>query len=492
LVGAGDIASCATTGDEATAALLDSIDGTVFTAGDNVYDTGTAAEFANCYNPSWGRHKSRTRPVTGNHDYATAGASGYYGYFGAAAGDPAKGYYSYNLGAWHVIVLNSTCSAVGGCGAGSPQDQWLRADLAASSAACTVAIWHHPLFSSGTVHGGDATYVNFWQALYENGADVVIAGHDHLYERFGLQTATGAADVDFGLRQFTVGTGGRSHYAAGTPVANSEVINSATFGVMKLTLHANSYDWEFVPEAGKTFTDTGTASCHGAPSVSPPPPPPPPPSSGPVTFRSASSNGSPDSRSSITIAKPTGTQAGDVMVCSIVLNDDDPSVSAPPGWTLVRQDGVLNAVMQAVFVRVAGAAEPSSYTWNIPDFRRIAGGISSYSGVDTAHPIDAHNGATDSVGSTSIIAPSITTTTAGAMLLHLAAINAEGTISPPPGSTERWESNAFRVDSPRDALAAFSDIVQADAGATGNRTAVASLPGKNVGVLVALRPAPSP
>jgi hypothetical protein len=180
------------------------------------------------------------------------------------------------------------------------------------------------------------------------------------------------------------------------------------------------------------------------------------------------------------------------MVASIVLNDDDPSVSPPAGWTLVRQDAVLNAVMQAVFVRVAGASEPSSYTWSIPDFRRIAGGISSYSGVDTAHPIDAHNGATDSAGSTSITAPSITTTTDGAMLLHLAAINAEGTISPPAGSTERWENSAFRVDSTRDALAEVSDVVQASAGVTGSRTAVASQSGRNVAVLLALRPAPTP
>ncbi len=490
LVGAGDIASCASTGDEATAALLDSIDGTVFTVGDNVYDSGTAAEFTNCYGPSWGRHKFRTRPVAGNHDYATAGASGYYGYFGTAAGAAGKGYYSYNLGAWHVVVLNSNCNAVGGCGAGSPQDQWLRADLAASNAACTVAIWHHPLFSSGGVHGSDPATLNFWQALYESGADLVIAGHDHLYERFAPQTSTGALDVDFGLREFVAGMGGRSHYGVGTVRPNSEVRNADTYGVLKLDLHVNGYDWEFVPEAGKTFTDSGTASCHGAPDVSPPPPPPPPPGSGPVTFRAASSDGSNDSRSSITIAKPAGTQAGDVMVASVVLNDDDPSISAPAGWTLVRQDAVLNAVLQAVFVRVAGASEPASYTWSIPDFRRITGGISTYSGVDTAHPVDAHNGATDAVGSTSIVAPSITTTTAGAMILHLAAINAEGTIAPPGGSTERWENHAFRVDSTRDALAASADMVQADAGATGSRTATASQSGRNIGVLLALRPAP--
>jgi hypothetical protein len=492
LVGAGDISSCSSSGDEATAALLDSIDGTVFTLGDNVYDNGSATQFANCYDPSWGRHKFRTRPVAGNHDYATTGAAGYFGYFGAAAGQAGQGWYSYNLGAWHVIVLNSNCNAIGGCGAGSAQEQWLRADLAASNAACTVAMWHHPLFSSGGVHGSNPATLALWQALYEAGADLVLTGHDHVYERFAPQTATGSLDLDFGLTEFIVGTGGASHYGFATVQPNSVARNADTFGALKLDLHLNGYDWAFVPEAGKTYSDSGTASCHAAPSTDPPPPPPPPPppGSGPIAFRAASSNGSNDTRSSITIAKPTGTQAGDVMVASIVLNDDDPAVLAPAGWTLVRQDAVQNAVMQTIFVRVAGASEPASYTWSIPDFRRITGGISAYSGVDTSHPVDAHNGATDALGSNSIVAPSITTTTPGAMILHLAAINAEGTIAPPSGSTERWENFAFRTDSTRDALAESSDVIQTDAGATGSRIATASQSGRNIGVLLALRPAP--
>ncbi|MCH7718695.1 MAG: metallophosphoesterase, partial [Chloroflexi bacterium] len=152
LVGAGDIASCASSGDEATADLLDGIAGTVVTFGDNAYQSGTESEFADCYEPTWGRHKARTRPAPGNHDYITPGASGYFEYFGAAAGDPSKGYYSYDLGAWHVIAINSNCSQVGGCDAGSPQEQWLRADLAESPTSCTVAYWHHPRFSS-SLHG---------------------------------------------------------------------------------------------------------------------------------------------------------------------------------------------------------------------------------------------------------------------------------------------------------------------------------------------------
>jgi len=165
LVGAGDIAACGSSGDEATTALLDAIDGTVFTLGDNVYDSGTRREFAECYDPTWGRHKGRTRPAAGNHDYGTARASGYFGYFGEAAGDPSTGYYSYDLGAWHIVVINSNCEPVGGCQAGSPQEAWLRADLAAHPVDCILAYWHHPRFSSGP-HGGTDEMRAIWRALY--------------------------------------------------------------------------------------------------------------------------------------------------------------------------------------------------------------------------------------------------------------------------------------------------------------------------------------
>ena len=258
MVGAGDVASCSSSGDEATANLLDTIDGTVFTVGDLAYDNGTAAEFTNCYDPSWGRHKSRTKPSPGNHEYNTAGATGYYGYFGAAAGDPAKGYYSYDLGDWHIIVLNSNIAR----SAGSTQEQWLRADLAASTKTCTLAYWHHPRFSSSAVHGNDVSVQPFWQALYDANADVILSAHDHSYERFAPQDPTGGADATRGIREFIVGTGGRSHYALGTVKVNSQVYNGDTYGVMKLTLSAGSYAWQFVPVAGGTFTDSGTGSCH--------------------------------------------------------------------------------------------------------------------------------------------------------------------------------------------------------------------------------------
>jgi len=258
LVGAGDIASCGSDGDEATAAILDGIEGIVFTTGDNAYPDGTAADFANCYAPSWGRHKARTRPSPGNHDYHTTDGAGYFGYFGAAAGAAGAGYYSYDVGAWHVVSLNSNIDM----DAGSPQEQWLRADLAATGKRCTLAYWHHPRFSSGSSHGSSTRSHGVWVALYEHGAEIVLAGHEHLYERFGLQTPDGAADPARGIREFVVGTGGDGHYPFGPPIGNSEVRETGTFGVLKLTLRDEGYEWEFVPEAGKTFHDAGAGTCH--------------------------------------------------------------------------------------------------------------------------------------------------------------------------------------------------------------------------------------
>ncbi|MGH7546987.1 MAG: Ig-like domain-containing protein [Gemmatimonadales bacterium] len=256
-VGAGDISSCSQSNDEATASLLDGIAGTVFTAGDNVYPDGTDSQFAQCYEPTWGRHKARARPSPGNHDYHTAGAAGYYAYFGANAGPSGRGYYSYDLGEWHLVSLNSNISM----SAGSGQEQWLRADLAASTKRCTLAYWHHPRFSSGS-HGSSTASQPLWQALYDHDADVIIVGHDHNYQRFAPQTPSGAADPARGIRQFVAGMGGQSHYNFGTPIANTEAYNTTTYGVLKLTLSADSYAWEFVPVAGGTYTDSGSAACH--------------------------------------------------------------------------------------------------------------------------------------------------------------------------------------------------------------------------------------
>jgi hypothetical protein len=261
LVGAGDIANCGTAGDEATASLLDGITGTVMAIGDTAYPDGTASDYTNCYQPSWGRHKARTRPATGNHEYHTSGAAGYFNYFGASAGDPTKGYYSFDLGNWHVVALNSNCSVVS-CSAGSTQEQWLRNDLAASTKPCTVAYWHHPRYTSGSSHGPNTSVKPLYQALYDNNAEAIVTGHNHQYERFAPMDANGALDTARGIRNFTAGMGGTGLGGFGTIQPNSEARNSSTWGVLKLTLHANSYDWQFVPEAGKTFTDSGTTACH--------------------------------------------------------------------------------------------------------------------------------------------------------------------------------------------------------------------------------------
>jgi hypothetical protein len=266
LVAAGDIAGCPGTGDAATAALVALSPGTVATLGDNAYSGGTARQFANCYGPTWGQFKDRTRPSLGNHEYGTAGAAGYFEYFGAAAGAPGQGWYSYDLGDWHVVVLNSNCAQVA-CGPGSEQDRWLRADLAASTQECTLAYWHHPRFSSDAQHGDNAAVAPFWDALYEYGADLVLGGHAHVYERFRPQDPLGRSDPDFGIRQIVVGTGGRNHYGFSGVKAHSLVRNGDTFGVLQLTLRDGSYDWRFLPEAGKTFTDSGTSACHGRPTT---------------------------------------------------------------------------------------------------------------------------------------------------------------------------------------------------------------------------------
>lgn len=260
LVGAGDIASCAGSGDSATAALVQAIPGTVFTAGDNTYPDGSGAQFASCYAPTWGAFRLRTRPAAGNHDYQTAGASGYFAYFGSLGGNARYGFYAYNRGTWRIYVLNSNCWAVGGCGAGSPQERWLRNDLARYPHQCVLAYWHHPLFSSGP-HGNNASVRPLWNDLYAAGAELVINGHDHDYERFAPQSPAGVA-TSRGIREIVVGTGGESHYPFATIRPNSQVRNASTFGVLKLTLHAASYSWQFLPVAGSTFRDAGTTACH--------------------------------------------------------------------------------------------------------------------------------------------------------------------------------------------------------------------------------------
>jgi hypothetical protein len=255
----------------------------VLTLGDAQYATGSYSGFTGSYGPTWGRVKAITFPSAGNHEYFTTGAKGYFDYFNGVnvfsgrAGDRDKGYYSFDIGTWHLIALNSSdhCNEVD-CAKGSPQETWLRADLAAHPASCTLAFWHHPRFNSG--HEGNAAFMQpMFQDLYDADADVVLGGHAHDYERFAPQDPKGKFDRARGIRQFVVGTGGAFFTPFGSRLPNSEVRNGSTYGVLKLTLHASSYDWQFVPEAGKTFTDWGSDSCHGLLPQLPRAPAPPPP-----------------------------------------------------------------------------------------------------------------------------------------------------------------------------------------------------------------------
>jgi len=247
----------------------------VLPLGDNQYYCGGYQAFLQSYDLSWGRVKSITYPAVGNHEYLTSGgtdcasgASGYFNYFGAAAGNPSQGYYSYDIGTWHLIAINSNCSSAGGCNSTSPQGQWLEADLAAHSNFCTLAYWHIPLFSSGG--RANANTQSIWQTLYNHNADLILSGHDHIYERFAPQAPNGSLDTARGIREFIVGSGGANHTSLASIAANSEVRNVDTFGVLKLSLHPTSFDWQFVPEAGKTFTDSGTQNCHGSTPINTP------------------------------------------------------------------------------------------------------------------------------------------------------------------------------------------------------------------------------
>src|SRR3989441_10533700 len=262
LVGAGEIARCDSLSDEATAAVLDTLPGTVFTLGNNIISNGSASDFTKCYAPSWGRQQARPRPAVGEKEYQTPGAAGYFSYFGAAAGDPTKGYYSYDLGAWHVVVLNSNIDL----SAGSAQEQWLQSDLAATSQQCILGYWHHPRFSSVYTAVRPALLAA-WNDLYAAGATLVVNGRMRHYERFAPQTPNRVADPQYGIREIIVGTGGLGIDSFWVAQPNSEVRNSGTYGVLKLTLAAGGYSWVFVPAGSGTFTDAGSGACHGQPPV---------------------------------------------------------------------------------------------------------------------------------------------------------------------------------------------------------------------------------
>ena len=253
LLAVGDIGFCDGSADEAVASLAARLPGAIALLGDIAYPDGSAVDYAACFHPAWGPMLDRIRPAPGNHDYQTTDASGYFSEFGAAAGAPGEGWYSYELGAWHVVVLNSNCDLVGGCGEGSPQLAWLEADLRLHPATCTLAYWHHPRYSSG--HHGDQAFMDPpWDALAAAGADLVLGGHDHDYERF--------APID-GMRSFVVGTGGRSLYELSRPAdVQSEQRANDSYGLLMLTLRDADYAWRFVPAAGSSLTDAGNGQCH--------------------------------------------------------------------------------------------------------------------------------------------------------------------------------------------------------------------------------------
>jgi hypothetical protein len=265
LLAAGDIAECDAEGDEATARLLEAYPtATIAALGDLAYPHGRDKDFAQCFAPSWGRFKDRIRPATGNHDHATKKARGYADYFGSRGGPFDRYLYSYDLGAWHVAVLDSDCWRVGGCGPDDPQATWLRRDLRSHRARCTLAYWHRPPFSSGRY--GDPENTDrvrpLWQVAVEGGVDIVLTGHEHSYERFVPMDRDGRRD-DEGTRLFIVGTGGgnlRRYHRP--PLPTTVVRNGDTWGVLRLTLRGDGYDWRFLPVPGREFTDAGSGSCH--------------------------------------------------------------------------------------------------------------------------------------------------------------------------------------------------------------------------------------
>ena len=247
--------------EKATADLIGSLNpNAVLPLGDTQYTAATLSQYSKSYNPTWGVFKNITFPIPGNHEYLTKNAADYYTYFGAAAHDPKKGYYSYNIGAWHLIAMNAECGNIGGCGSGSLEETWLKNDLAANTKPCILAYWHEPRFSSASA-GNTGRVKVFWQDLYQAHADLVLNGHAHVYERFDLQSPSQKADAK-GIREIVVGTGGDSHGSWSKIQPNSQARDNTAFGVLKLTLHSSSYSWQFVAEPGKNFTDSGTQACH--------------------------------------------------------------------------------------------------------------------------------------------------------------------------------------------------------------------------------------
>jgi hypothetical protein len=402
--------------------------------GDNQYYCGSYAGFIGSYDLSWGRLKPLTYPAVGNHEYLThggskpstgcdasnAGAAGYFRYFGAAAGDPTKGYYSFDIGAWHLVALNTQCSAAGGCAATSPQGKWLAADLDTHPNRCTLAYFHIPLFSSGGRASSNSN--GLWQILYAHQADVILNGHDHIYERFAPQTPSGAADPTNGIREFIVGTGGANLTSMAAIAANSVVRDNKTYGVLALTLHAASYDWRFVPETGKTFTDSGTATCHrsgGAPA----PTPTPSPTAGPTATPTSVPTAAPTPSATITLVPAadsyvdTSNPNANYGSSTSLRFDGSPIVRSYLSFSLALVSGTITRATLRVYANTA-----SSAGYNV-------GGVSgswSESGITAANapPVGPTIGSSGAFGAGAWTTVDVTALIAGNQLsLALSGIN---------------------------------------------------------------------
>jgi len=494
MLAAGDISSpsCdpSDSGAFATAAILNqNPNATVVTLGDTAYDHGQPDDFA-CYNQTWGAAKARTIPMIGDHEYdtvsgGTAPGMGFINYFhdqlaplGPNALDPSKLYYSYDLGAWHVVVLNSSCyfDTAPNCDT-EAQEHWFENDLNAHPTDCTMVLWHATRWSSGSIHGDYFPTQQFWETAYDHGVELVMSGNDHDYERFARQDAAGNADPQYGVRQFVVGSGGYSHYDFGTTVPNSQVRNNDTYGVLKLTLRQSDFDWQFLPEAGHSFTDSGTDQCHTAP-------PAPPPGS-PVVRSSSSANANHPS-ASISLAKPAGTAQGDLLLAIVSHQSGSSSNMTPPsGWTAVPNadySDANNARIRAWY-KFAGASEPSSYTFTINSSQAIAGGILAITGA-SGTPINAALGQVTATNTLFLTAPSITTTAPKTLLVYGGAINTPLFITPPAFMHEQFDvgtSGQYNVETE----VATQQI--ATTGATGARTAYVSDSGaRGPAILIAI------
>jgi hypothetical protein len=490
MIGAGDITSCENTNDSATAALLAQYpSATVFTLGDNAYVNGQPSEYTNCYGPSWGVHKARTRPITGGHDTATVNGGalpnqGFADYFqaqlapyGETATNRLKSYYSYNVGAWHVVALNSACYYdLPGCNP-SAMEQWFRDDLAASNNVCTMVYWHDARWSSGNIHGNESFTQPLWQIAYDGGADIVLSGNEHDYERFAPQDANGALDTTYGVRAFVVGTGGYYLYDLGTRQPNSQVYDNSTYGVLKLTLHPTSYDWQFIPVAGETFTDSGTDNCHSAPA----------PPSGTPTVRSKASASAPYPSTSLTIARPAGTAAGDLLVATIAHQGGSGTNVVPPaGFTNIAAADVSEGSNARIhsYWKVATGSEPASYAFTLSNGMSIAGGVMAIQGASTTAPINAAGGQSTGATNVSLLtAPSITTTKPNTALVYSGAVNNAVTFTAPQLMPEQWDlsgGGTYKIATET----AVGGV--AAAGPTGTRAATLSSSARGVATSIAI------